>query len=632
MTFASAISTADRTAHAILGSDTDPANGTTSSQLDAYRIGSLRFTWNAMNAGQWGDAGGVSGAAAAGKDPASASSAHSQQPARILVVDIHPPHWAHTCHKLCEALENVFSLACSLAGPSRIPLFSLYVAQNHQECLLPFVVRGGFSRLQSCIAKLRALPTEGGFRPKEDAVSRAVQDGLQQFKQYTGKGMAGASLSRAAVEITVLTSQLSAQMAKQLEAGLQDTDLVSLRQLQLVELTRGGVQEQSDQGSPSLAESTAAAAILGTDIDLQTVEDDVVALEMFFKAWFHDQGTNQEHLHLLLPSGAIAHESAGRRGSVCVKCDVQERLLSPALLPAACSDGTARVGDASGPFWMAPGQVRAPRKLRVLRALKAGGLCESVLFGLPLVVRPTSCWQLNWDELEANQQTFQALCHCLVVSLGAGEAAAGHRSRAALGQLALQGGSPTAIALGPCSTERAIRKTGLLPRGWGVGNGSCCFSPSMSPTGGGGAGGPSWGSWATTYQVLLPLGSGSLLLRSVAARELLLPCSVPLPPADPAAATLSEMEGILDSLDVELAYNPLSATTHLYRALRSSLIRPVASQPQRPAERPSPRQQGSRSHPSKARATVAPLRMALPTARLGAPLFSSEEDEFLEST
>ncbi|XP_062992112.1 meiosis 1 arrest protein [Elgaria multicarinata webbii] len=529
-----------------------------------------------MNTGRRGDGVGVGGAAAADKDPASASSAHSQQPSRILVVDVRPPHWAHTCHQLCKALENVFSLACSLAGPSRIPLFSLYVAQNHQECLLPFVpVRGGFSRLQSCIAELRALPTEGGFRPKEDAVSRAVQDGLQQFKQYTGKGMAGASLSRAAVEITVLTSQLSAQMAKQLEAGLQDTDLVSLRQLQLVELTRGGVQEQSDQGSPSLAESTAAAAILGTDIDLQTVEDDVVALEMFFKAWFHDQGTNQEHLHLLLPSGAIARPGAPGTSQVCVKCDVQERLLSPALLPAACSDGTARVGDASGPFWMAPGQVRAPRKLRVLRALKAGGLCESVLFGLPLVVRPTSCWQLNWDELEANQQTFQALCHCLVK-----------------------------------------RELLLLTQ----------YEPHR------GAGGPSWGSWATTYQVLLPSGSGSLLLRSVAARELLLPCSVPLPPADPAAAALSEMEGILDSLDVEPAYNPLSATTHLYRALRSSLIRPVASRPQRPAERPSPRQQGSRSHPSKARATVAPLRMALPTARLGGPLFSSEEDEFLGST
>lgn len=68
------------------------------------------------------------------------TTAPSRQSPRILVVDIHPPHWDHTCRKLCEALENVFCLACSLTGPPRIPSFSLYVVQNQQECLLPFVV------------------------------------------------------------------------------------------------------------------------------------------------------------------------------------------------------------------------------------------------------------------------------------------------------------------------------------------------------------------------------------------------------------------------------------------------------------------------------------------------------------
>lgn len=54
------------------------------------------------------------------------------------------------------------------------------------------------------------------------------------------------------------------------------------------------------------------------------------------------------------------------------------------------------------------------------RALKAGGLCQSVLYGLPLIVRPTNCWQLSWEELEGNQQRFQALCLCLGVSQGRG--------------------------------------------------------------------------------------------------------------------------------------------------------------------------------------------------------------------
>lgn len=50
------------------------------------------------------------------------------------------------------------------------------------------------------------------------------------------------------------------------------------------------------------------------------------------------------------------------------------------------------------------------------RVLHADGVCQSVLYGLPLVIRPTSCWQLDWDEIESNHQMFHALCHTLEVS------------------------------------------------------------------------------------------------------------------------------------------------------------------------------------------------------------------------
>lgn len=49
----------------------------------------------------------------------------------------------------------------------------------------------------------------------------------------------------------------------------------------------------------------------------------------------------------------------------------------------------------------------------VCRTLRADGVCESVLYGLPLVLLPTTCWQLDWDEMEANNNLFHALCHTL---------------------------------------------------------------------------------------------------------------------------------------------------------------------------------------------------------------------------
>ncbi|KAJ6658580.1 hypothetical protein lerEdw1_019968 [Lerista edwardsae] len=391
------------------------------------------------------------------------------QPPRILVVDIHGPTWAPTCQKLCGALENVLALACSLAGPPRIPLLSLYVAWKRQECLLPFTpVRGNFARLQGCLAELRALPVaEGAFRAREHLVAQVVQDGLQQFKQYTQRGMAGATLDSSSVEVTILTGRPGTEVVTQLEAALQGTDLVSLRQLQVVEISGGGFQGPSEAESSSCARGGAGRGsgdhpvALGTDVDLQAVENDIVALEMFFKGWFHDHSTDREHLRLLLPAGAGGPPAAAAPGAslACLKCDAQERLLSPALLPAACGEGTG------GPLWMAACRGPAAPRLRVIRypageervgalaehrgiraggggvagrlptseqsrpqkgrggpraeracrcrALEAGGLCQSLLFGLPLVLRPTNCWQLSWEELEVNLHGFQALCHCL---------------------------------------------------------------------------------------------------------------------------------------------------------------------------------------------------------------------------
>lgn len=49
------------------------------------------------------------------------------------------------------------------------------------------------------------------------------------------------------------------------------------------------------------------------------------------------------------------------------------------------------------------------------RILRAEGVCESVLYGLPLLIQPTTCWKLDWDEMETNHSLFQALCSSLKV-------------------------------------------------------------------------------------------------------------------------------------------------------------------------------------------------------------------------
>lgn len=173
--------------------------------------------------------------------------------------------------------------------------------------------------------------------------------------------------------------------------------------------------------------------MLGTEVDVQLVEGTVVALENFLKMWLHDQGGDREHLHLLLPpsltsQGSTPHPANNRpspgrntyidtawasteifikksiscctqfkmnillnlivcfvsllimfgcamllmlmsHSAVCLKCDMQERLLSPALLPSTPDLGmkTERMQDFQPPNKSLANQNPSPQRLQAVK-------------------------------------------------------------------------------------------------------------------------------------------------------------------------------------------------------------------------------------------------------------------------
>ncbi|XP_062065702.1 meiosis 1 arrest protein [Lepus europaeus] len=495
---------------------------------------------------------------ATGKRPSAPTPMQIYEPLpRLLVVHVALPSWADICPTLCEALQNFFSLACSLMGPSRMSLFSLYIVRNQHECILPFVqVKGNFARLQACISELRMLQREGCFRPQDTSLQLAVQDGLQQFKQHSRHLTKSAALTCTSLEITVLTSQPGKEVVKQLEEGLKDTDLVRVRRLQVVEVTKEILQHM-DSASPVEEPGSDESPILGTDIDLQTIDNDVLSLEVFFKAWLHNSGTDQEHIHLLLPSRCFNNVTRARDNPMCLKCDLQERLLSPSLLPGT-AEGSLRMDDPKGDFstlYQMASQASVSRyKLQVIKALKSSGVCESLTYGLPFILRPTSCWQLDWDELETNQQHFHALCHSLLKREW----------------LLLANGEP----LGLRHSQRAP---------------------------------------ATAFYVIMPSGSLTLLVKAVATRELMLPSTFPLLPEEPPGDSLKVVESLLDGLEVELTYNPLQVQSHLYSHL-SSTFAPLQGR-LHPSWGSRALGKAGQLQTHRARATVAPLPMTPATRR-----------------
>jgi len=54
--------------------------------------------------------------------------------ARTLLVDTSCLQFQpHLVEDFCEALKNVFSVACNVSGPSRLPLFSMFAMTSYPE-------------------------------------------------------------------------------------------------------------------------------------------------------------------------------------------------------------------------------------------------------------------------------------------------------------------------------------------------------------------------------------------------------------------------------------------------------------------------------------------------------------------
>ncbi|KAL4660953.1 meiosis 1 arrest protein isoform X1 [Arapaima gigas] len=488
-----------------------------------------------------------------------------QQPPRILIVDISPPWWSHICSSLCDALDNFLTLTSSLEGPYRLPLFGLYTVNTQLECLLPFVqVKGNLVRLRSCVEELRSMSREGCTQPLSGLFKQAVRDSVLQFKQYMRHVSVGGQTDSSSIEVSILTCRAGQAVVKQLEDGLKDTDLGSLRRLQVIHinLDHGLLEEESNQ-SPRNPSSPGPcdrqdSETLSMEIDLQQVENDSVTLESMFKVWLHDQSGYKEHVHLLLPpslqdSGSDP-KSSRRARPVCLKCDIQERMLSPALLPGSLDliAKTETVLDFPLPSKGSSSQSSPPLRLVAIKVLKSEGVCESVLYGLPLIIKPTNCWQLDWDEMETSHHKFHALCHVL-------------RSQDWF----------------------------LLVR---------YEQPLVPDTA------PSSGPLLFSYYVLQPSPSLSLLLKPVAARELLLPCHLPITSEDPPQGLLAKIQDSVSQLEVDPAFNPLSLKTSMYQHLRGLVTqRSHSYRVHRMGQHHLHLGQPSKQPRNRVRATVAPL-------------------------
>ncbi|XP_070569318.1 meiosis 1 arrest protein-like [Ptychodera flava] len=223
-----------------------------------------------------------------------------------------------------------------------------------------------------------------------------------------------------------------------------------------------------------------------------------------------------------------APSNCSETGKLTLKCDLQERIINPNQLPFQAQysvqmDAVNGKPIMSSSLNKGTGVSVTVHKMRAVKLIKADSVCESVLYGMPLVVRPTTCWKLDWEELDTNQQNFQALCQLLQ-----------DKDLFLLAEME--------------TTEEKAKSTG-----------SFNYRPDPPKPSG--------------YFLLLPSQSMTLLIKSVAVNELMLPCDFQVPTDKPLSDAVNLLSDSLNQLEIEDSFNPLLIKSNLCRSLTSSLLK-----------------------------------------------------------
>ncbi|ESO06505.1 hypothetical protein HELRODRAFT_160685 [Helobdella robusta] len=121
------------------------------------------------------------------------------------------------------------------------------------------------------------------------------------------------------------------------------------------------------------------------------------------------------------PSGLTETLVLEPKSGFTVKCDMQEAMLN-LLFISSCKEFDISL-DFNNINLLPPSMLSsssqlnlsetAVRQLLVVALVPAESICDSVIFGNPLILKATTCWKLDWDELESNKQYFSTLCYLL---------------------------------------------------------------------------------------------------------------------------------------------------------------------------------------------------------------------------
>ncbi|RUS89894.1 hypothetical protein EGW08_002335 [Elysia chlorotica] len=335
------------------------------------------------------------------------------QPARVVLLEMSSRKLSkQLCSVLCNALDNILCIGANMAGPSRIPLFGMYLLSSYPEVILPLTcTKGNFVRLHAAIGDIRNFIEESlenyHATDVKPCIAEGVSEACAQFRRYTNS-LPQAPANCSQIEVILLTGHSGNFVQHQLRSLSDNFDLSVIKRILAVTIM---VPITDDSGLVSDAETSA----LDIDcdefsgmVDILTLDCDPASLQRFFYSWLTETSSESEHMHLILPPPCPADPA------LVIKCDISERLICPYQLPFSEMFSIHAESNMCKHIYPPPSKalgIKVPlQKLKVVATVSRASMCESVLFGFPLIVVPTTCWKMDWEVLATNQDNFVSLC------------------------------------------------------------------------------------------------------------------------------------------------------------------------------------------------------------------------------
>ncbi|XP_025088793.1 meiosis 1 arrest protein-like [Pomacea canaliculata] len=429
------------------------------------------------------------------------------QPARALLLDVIHAVELNVWGRVIAALENFFAIASSIARPASNLVFTIYLLDSYPQLLLPLSpLKGNLCRLQAALDAVKTHVQQGlpsSPLSSQGCLLRGLAEACSQFRRYVnaaGHVQLRENLRCHQLEVIIISGANPEILAKELDNGKCILDTHNIRRVAIAVLT----QMTDDMAGPQTFSTCTSA------FDLIHLQTDDTSLQKFVYTWLLDRYSDSEHLQLHLPPASPADKE------LIIKCDLAQRILNPAQLPyyecftiqPEVNAYEARSGNSDTSLdFMVPALT-----LQASALLPVDKVCDSLTFGLPLLVNATMCWRLAWEELKTNAANLRGLCQELV-----------SKKQAVLLQLKHQSGV----------VESSLP---LFPRG---------------------------------LFILLPALNNTLLLKAIANKELLLPSTVSDTFLDAATHDTSvlRVQSSLTQVPLVEEFNPLNYSSGLAAVL-----------------------------------------------------------------